>query len=244
MSIPPPGAISQREVRGPLVDNLVTLAATPDDASDIDARLVTITQLAADMITPVSYASITAVRAGAFTTVAASSDLALAVDEAQYAENTGPCLNALQDGTPVAVNDIAATMRWPNFRDTAFRIGLRTSLSIPLFAGSGTPIAALNLYGHDPDTMAPLTSQVWAVYNRAPTADGDHVPELGTLDPTSRELIIGLTEAFAVRATIQQAIGMIMARRQCTTAPAYVALRVRAAETGTSLGSVATTVLM
>ncbi len=37
-------------------------------------------------------------------------------------------------------------MRWPGFRDTAYRLGLHTSLSIPLFAGRGEPIAALNLY--------------------------------------------------------------------------------------------------
>ncbi|HEX8631472.1 MAG TPA: GAF and ANTAR domain-containing protein [Catenuloplanes sp.] len=226
------------------MERLVALAATPDDASDIDARLVTIAQLAADLVTPVSYASVTAERAGAFTTVAASSDLALAVDEAQYSENRGPCLDALQDGAPVAVDNIAATMRWPNFRDTAFRVGLRTSLSIPLFAGSGAPVAVLNLYGHDPDTMAPLTLRVWAVYDRDPTADDDHSPRLDTLDPSSRELITGLSEAFAVRGTIQQAIGLIMAQHQCTAAAAYLTLRVRASETGTPLADIAATVLM
>ena len=67
---------------------------------------------------------------------------------------------ALDTARPLAVPDIAATMRWPGFRDTAYRLGSHTSLSIPLFTGSGEPIAALNLYGRDPITMTFLTAPV------------------------------------------------------------------------------------
>jgi hypothetical protein len=49
-------------------------------------------------------------------------------------------------------------MAWPGFRDTARQLGLRASVSIPLIAGSGTPIAALNLYAHDPDPMTAHTT--------------------------------------------------------------------------------------
>ncbi len=115
---------------------IVALADTPDDASDVDARLAAIAQLAADILIPVSYASITAVRDGANTTVAATSELATAVDKAQYADDTGPCLDALHDGTSVGVDDIPATMTWPGFREAATGMGLHASLSIPLFAAA------------------------------------------------------------------------------------------------------------
>jgi hypothetical protein len=39
--------------------------------------------------------------------------------------------------------DIRHAIRWPGFREQAMRIGLWASLSIPLFAGSGAPIADL-----------------------------------------------------------------------------------------------------
>ncbi|MCG5445711.1 ANTAR domain-containing protein, partial [Micromonospora sp. NIE79] len=42
-------------------------------------------------------------------------------------------------------------------------------------------------------------------------------------------------EAFAVRAVIQQALGMIMHQRNSTAEDAYLILRVKAAETGRSL---------
>jgi hypothetical protein len=65
----------------------------------------------------------------------------------------------------LAVPDVAATMRWPGFRDSAYRLGTRASLSIPLFAGRGTAMAAINLYGRGPAALAPLTAAVWARYD-------------------------------------------------------------------------------
>src|ERR687893_108626 len=93
-------------VQSPLARCLIALAGTPDDASWVERRLVTIAQLSADLITPVAYASV-----------------------------------------------------------TAYRLGVRASLSIPLFAGRGTALAALNLYGRHPAALAPLTAAVWATYD-------------------------------------------------------------------------------
>jgi hypothetical protein len=209
----------------------------PDDASDLDARLVTIAQLAADMVTPVSYASVTAMREDAYTTVAATSELALAVDKAQYADQGGPCLDALDRSTPVVVPDIAATMAWPGFRDAAFQVGLRASVSVPLFAGSGVPIAVLNLYGHETGPMAELAGRVLAAYDADQAQSVEPDPQ--EWDPGSQDLIIGLNEAFAVRSCIQQAIGVVIHQERCTPESAYVILRARSSETGESLFGIA-----
>ena len=233
----PPHDTSQRPL-GLLASRIVALADTPDDVSDIDTRLAAIAQAAADTVTPVSYASITAVRDGSPTTVAATSELATAVDQVQYADDSGPCLAALQDGTPVGVDDIPATMTWPGFRDAAVRMGLHASLSIPLFAGSGAPIAALNLYSHDLLAMAPLNAWVWRVYTTDQAAD----PQTDTLlvDTGGADLVAGLIAAFEVRAEIQRAIGVVMASEHCSAEDAYLTLRLRAAQAGTSLTGIAT----
>jgi hypothetical protein len=222
-----------------LGDTLVTLAGTPDDHRNVEALLITIAQLSAHRIAAVSYASVTARHEGAYTTVAASNDIAVAVDEAQYAEQAGPCLEAIDTAKPLAVPDIATTMRWPGFRDTAYRLGLHTSLSIPLFAGRGDPIAALNLYGHDPQTMTTLTAAVWAAYDEAAPTGLD----LPDLDAGAAELVTGLTAAFAVRAIVQQAIGIIIATHHTTADRAYATLRLRAADTGMSLPDTARAVI-
>jgi hypothetical protein len=227
-------------VLGALARSLITLAGLPDDASTVDEQLVLITQLATDRIAAVDYASVTAVREDAYTTVAASSELAVAVDEAQYADQGGPCLEPLHTGTPAPVPDIAATMAWPGFREQAFEFGIRASLSVPLFAGSGEPVAVLNLYAHDAAAMAPLTEAVWNVYKPNAAAGGGEVADL---EPGAAELMAGLAEAFAVRATIQQAVGVIMARHAVGAFDAYLSLRARAAETGSSLTTTAAAVI-
>ena len=239
MSTPPrPPHDTAPRALGLLATRIVALADTPDDVSNLDARLAAIAQAAADTVTPVSYASITAVRDGSPTTVAATSELATAVDQAQYADDSGPCLDALHDGTPVGVDDIPATMTWPGFRDAALRMGLHASLSIPLFAGSGAPIAALNLYSHDPLAMVPLNAGVWAVYNTDPAPHPR--PDKLLVDTGGEDLVAGLVQAFEVRAVIQRAIGVVMAGEHCSAEDAYLTLRVRAAEAGTSLTGIAT----
>ena len=202
--------------------------------------LVAIAQLAADTVEPVSYASITAYRAGAPTTVAASSEIAVAVDLAQYEGGAGPCLDALSNEKPVEVADVAAVMSWPGFRDTALRLGLHASLSIPLFAASGAPIAALNLYAHDPEPIAALTRQVWAVYHPGSIARDGPLP---TVEEGSKQFLSGIAAAFQTRAVIQQALGVIMGRQGVSADAAYLHLRMTAVQTGATLVDTATVII-
>jgi hypothetical protein len=215
----------------PLGECLVALAGRADDNPHIAADLVDIAILSADRIAAVSYASVTSRYEGAYATVAASNALAVKVDDAQYADDAGPCLDVLARDDPVAVPDIAATITWPGFRDVAFGLGLRASLSIPLFAGRGITIAALNLYAQDADAMKALTAAVWSVYD-VDTSPDRHFDDL---DAGGNELITGLAGAFAVRAHIQQALGVLISVTGWGVDQAFVALRRRAAEAGTTL---------
>jgi len=224
-----------------LADDLIALAGTPDDDSTVPAMLKSITQSAADLLPPVSYASVTVHDDDTYATVAMSSDLALAVDEAQYADQAGPCLETLRTDEPTALPRIDATVRWPGFRAEAMRLGLRASLSIPLFAGRGTPIAALNLYGHDTDTMAPLIAAVLATFENSTDVGAE--PKLVDLEPGPLALVGGLIGAFSVRADIQQALGVLMATEHTSADGAYAILRSRAAATNVSLTVVADSLL-
>lgn len=239
MTRPSPHPAPDRQVRSPLTDCLVALAGMPDDSSWVDTQLLAIGQLAADLVAPVSHVSVTVYRNGSYTTIAASSDVALTVDEVQYADEQGPCIDALDCGAPTAVPDIAASTAWPGFRDAAYQLGLRASLSVPLFAGSGSPVAALNLYGPDSRAMSPLTAAVRKAFDAA----AHSAPGTGGLDSGSSALVAGLTGAFAVRDLIQQAIGVILSEGQRTPDAAYLTLRLRAAETGRTLTATATAVI-
>jgi hypothetical protein len=234
-SSPPAG----RRSSGPLRGCLIALAGTPDDQPTITDDLTLIARLAADQIAAVSYASVTCHAKDGFSTVAASSELAVAVDRAQYSADAGPCLSALTGGEPVPVPDIGATMNWPGFRDIAGELGLQGSLSVPLFAGRGTPLAALNLYAHDATHLRHLSAAVVSVFDAATSeragSDG--------LDAGSHDLVAGLAEAFAVRAVIQQAIGVVMAMTGHSVETAYATVRLRAVESGVALNEAAARVV-
>lgn len=222
-----------------LREALVELAGTPDESSAVQGLLIRIAQLVVDRVAAVSYASVTVHGPGGYTTVAATSELARAVDEAQYTDNSGPCLEALDGGRPKEVPDIAATMVWPSFRDAATRLGLEASLSVPLFAGRGTTIAALNLYGHDRATMGPLSWSVGAVYG----VEQGHPVRRSDPCAGERSLVAGLTGAFTVRAVIQQAISMVMSRTESGPDRAYETLVVRAAEAEVALSRLASRII-
>ena len=208
----------------------------PDDSPDLPGQLTAIVRLSGDLVEPVDFASVTMFTADGHRTHAASDDVAEAVDLAQYAQDAGPCLLALHSGETVGVPDMSHAVVWPRFRDVAWRYGVRASLSIPLFAGSGDPVAALNLYARDADGMRPLIRRVEVCYQ-----DGsmDGWPRM---DAGSEHLLAGLAGALRHRDLIQRALGLLMDREQIAAAPAYQRL-VRATEPGVPLTATATALL-
>jgi anti-anti-sigma factor len=224
-----------------LADDLVALAEASDDAAVVDVLLARVAARVAEAVAGVDFASITARRGAGYTTVAVSSELVRVVDDAQHAEAAGPCVQAERTATPVAIPDIAAmTMSWPGFREQAVRLGLQASVSVPLFAGGGNPVAVLNLYGRKSEALVSLAAGVRHVFavERMPAqgfaADGD----AGT-----RELLNGLGSALHVRVTIQRAVGMLMADTGCEAAQAHRMLRGWAAEGAVSLSATALRVI-
>jgi hypothetical protein len=211
----------------------------PEHTSDLDRQLRLIARLTAEVVGPARYASITALRGDAYTTVAFSDELVRAVDEAQYADDRGPCLDALGSGTPVAVPDIDATVQWPKFHEVAPSMGLHTSVSVPLYAGRGEPIAVLNVYGDDRVAMAPLLGRICALHGDV----GDETVDerlLEALDEGGRELISGYARSLSIRATIKLALNIIMVDNQCSGDDAYVSLCLHAGQAGTDLAAAAT----
>jgi hypothetical protein len=221
---------------------MITLAGTPEHSSSLARQLVSIARLTVERVSAARYASITALRGRTYTTVAVSDDQIRAVDEAQYAGNAGPCLDALATSSPVGVPDIDTTLQWPGFHEAAPRMGLHASVSVPLYAGRGDAIAVLNVYSHDRAAMAPLIAGICSLHGHT---DGEVSDEtlLSRLGAGGRELVAGYAEALSVRATVQLAIELIRADNRCSADDAYVSLCIRAGEAGTDLAEAATALI-
>jgi len=173
---------------------------------------------------------------------AASGRIALAVDQAQYDDQEGPCLAAIDTASPVDLPEVAAAVQWPGFRDCAHRLGITTSLSIPLLAGRGTATASLNLYGREMKSLVALAVVVRTVYEPSSDLFLNDPPD-DRCGEGGEALVAGLIGAFAVQAAIQQAIGVIVAATHRTADAGYLLLRMRAAETGATLTDAAAAVL-
>src|SRR4051812_40283189 len=124
-----------------LVRTLVGLAELPDEAAELEDHLSRLVDGIVTGITAVDYASVTWQRDDSYSTVALTGEVALAVDEAQYEAGEGPCIEAAE-GNLTSVPDVATIVKWPAFREAAASMGLRSSLSIPLFTASGMPSIA------------------------------------------------------------------------------------------------------
>ena len=82
-------------------------------------------------------------------TVAAANELSRQLDEMQYSNGDGPCLQALRDGVPVRVTAMTEETRWGEYPQRAADHGVLSMLSLPL-APRGKTIGALNLYATVP----------------------------------------------------------------------------------------------
>ncbi|MCA4135190.1 GAF and ANTAR domain-containing protein [Arthrobacter sp. M4] len=68
-----------------------------------------------------------------------------AADALQYELGQGPCLSAWASGQPVAVEDVRADLRWPEWSTAVEPLGVRACVSVPLLTG-GLAFGAIKVY--------------------------------------------------------------------------------------------------
>lgn len=92
------------------------------------------------------HASITSIRSGQFTTVAATSEVPELADKLQYKVGSGPCLEAIRENDTIRVDDLATDQRWPAFASAACsELGMHSMLAQVLPVDDQV-LGALNIY--------------------------------------------------------------------------------------------------
>jgi len=173
---------------------------------------------------------------GNVTTVASSDDRAERLDETQYRNNGGPCLQAMDTGQQVVSQDYRTDPRWPPFTARALREGLRCSLSLPLTAG-GTTFGAINVYEFDkPHFFGETEQRQYHLF--AVQAAG--ALRLATRQHKDTVLLSQLEAALNSRSVIDQAIGILIGRHQLTGAEAFDLLRRQSQNSHRKLRDIAT----
>lgn len=203
------------------------------ESEDVTAFLEKLAALSAAVV-PASACGITMRGERDAYTVARSSRLASEVDEIQYGRGQGPCLEAMQTGERVVVDDLTTDSRWPQYGPHALERGIYSSVSLPLTM-DGSVVGALNLYGTSPhqfDADAIRTAEAFSRQSStALTLMARHAEQV--------TLQTQLRAAIASRAVIDQAIGIVMAQRHCSSAVAFAVLREASQHRNVKLSQVA-----
>jgi GAF domain-containing protein len=133
------------------------------------------------------------------------------IDQAQYRTGDGPCIDAYRTAIPYMIESTREPGRWQEFRDSAERHGVLSTLSLPLVTHDG-PIGALNLYsevehGFD-DEENQRVAELFATQAAFVLANAQAYWD-------ARSLSENLAQAMESRAVIEQAKGIIMSTMGC-----------------------------
>ena len=177
---------------------------------DLDGLLQRIVDLGAEEIDRCDGVSMMLIgRGGGISTPAFSSIAARDSALAQFATDEGPCLEAIREHELVIIDDLRAEVRWPEYRQRALELGVRSMMGVRLFV-KGDTIGALDFYSQQPhafDRRAQLYGQVFA--SHAAVAMKAAITEAG------------LEQALRSRDLIGQAKGILMERHSLTARDAF-----------------------
>jgi len=200
-------------------DALAELGRIRLDETNLDDMLRRIAELAVRSLPRARHVSVTLVRGRAGWTAAFTGDLARQLDEWQYQEQRGPCLDASASGSSISVPDMAAEQRWPAWATRARDAGVGSSLSIGLPIQESV-VGALNVYGaavNDFDEPTIAVAERFAAYAAVALANTHLYDSAATLADQMQEAMRG-------RAVIEQAKGIIMGERRCSPEEAFALL--------------------
>jgi GAF domain-containing protein len=203
-------------VAPPVVDRLGRLPVAEHSLSSV---LQQVSAVAAEILSEEPLTSVTIVEGGRPATVAASGDLARALDEVQYRLGAGPCLAAATSGSRSELVDTRRPADWREFAARAAEEGCRSVLSFPL-PGGDRFTGALNVYSR----RSPVTGE-GTLERFVRLADYAVVAVSNAyLYETAVERAGHLEKALDSRAVIDQAKGILMERFKVTADQAFQVL--------------------
>ena len=165
--------------------------------------------------------SVTVVEDGRYRTTNSTGPEALAIDEAQYRDDVGPCLDAIRLKSQLKMTVDDAHGSAPQFSEEARRAKIGQVLSTPMVGPGGSSMGALNVYVHEGGTVGEdeaRTAQL--IVDNAAILVGYAFALTG-----SNRLNDQLRQALETRDVIGAAKGILMQSQSCTRDEAFDILR-------------------
>jgi GAF domain-containing protein len=173
--------------------------------STLGDTLLRVAELACKVIPAADMAGITLLVEGRPATGVFTDAQAPEIDAAQYANDSGPCLEAFRRQQVIRIDSAYTDPRWPEFTAAAIAHGIAATLSVPL-AALGEGLGALNLYSRTGPFADQEVQQAEAFAMQASIL-------LANVQVywDARELGERLQQAMRSRATIEHAVGILLA---------------------------------
>jgi GAF domain-containing protein len=184
----------------------------------LDVILGRIAEVARQIIPMIDEISVTFVEDDRAKTVAFTGPLAVSLDERQYENGHGPCLDAAVSGQTIVV-DTATDSIYPEFSHAAQRASISHSVSVGLPIPQRT-VGALNLYSSAPrpvDEQTVTLAEDFAGYAAVAVANA-------AFSDDATKLAGQMRTAMQSRAVIEQAKGILMAHQRLSADQAFQAL--------------------
>jgi GAF domain-containing protein len=193
------------------------LGRVPERGQPMMGLLQRVTDLVKTVMPGNSEASVTLLVQQCPSTVVATGQLAVDLDEGQYERRHGPCLHAAATREIAEIRNTRTETRWPDHARRAAEHGSLSSLSVPLAIEDPQVAGALNIYARQPNAFDEDSRSVATRF--APYA----AVAAGNLSLYQRALkrADSLEAALASRAVIEQAKGILMQRHKVTADEAF-----------------------
>ena len=194
------------------LDGLARLLLAEESTQSVLQRVV---DLARQVVPAGAEVSITVLRDERATTAASTGDMARHLDETQYGQGYGPCMEAALGGQLIEITDGRTESRWPDYVPLFLQFGALSSLAVPVPAAQLA--AALNVYasvaGAFSDEHRESLAQL-AAYAAVALSNLDALQD-------AREQAENLRAAMESRAAIEQAKGILVERFKVTPDQAF-----------------------
>jgi anti-anti-sigma regulatory factor len=200
-------ALSQRFSTSLSTEDLRRMTALPAHPDVIDGALRLIVELARISIEGADGVSVSLLRHGALSTVAASDHTIMAMDADQYSTGQGPCVDASINGHWFHAESLDTETRWPAFTPKARDLGIKAILSSPLRAFE-KPVGALNIYSRTAESFEVKDQESAAVFAQQASV----ILSDARADVSDTKMAIRFQEALRSREVITLAKGIIMER--------------------------------
>jgi GAF domain-containing protein len=214
--------------------SLAALSQLATGQLQLGEALTRVAEFAVQAIPGADGAGLTLLEKDRHDTIVASAPFVVQVDAIQYGIGEGPCITAAAEARTVRSGLLQSDPQWPRFGPRVGRLGVHSVLSIPLSTDDGV-LGAMNVYAHERDAFdehAALIGELFAVPAAIAVQNAQVLAH-------AKRLASQLQAALSSRATIDQALGIVMSRVGCDPDEAFDRLRQRSQSENRKLHAVA-----